>query len=445
MRSTIGIGVASIGAALALAACIPDEPASAPAPAKTETANAGVTADAAKGADAAPQANAAEGDSQDSKALLATVEKMKEQLKDRQRDFGVNVALGNLFYDNGRYIEALQYYRDAVNLGERAEKQLLAFAEAKKPAAKDVPQACRMVAPGGPDLAHGGKTRPFEELAKAAEDQTPADGPAAVACWRQLVPFLSQLHAREGNAWYLAGNGDKAREEHEKALSLDPDQPEALFFRGAHILETAHGDPEKLALGRAQWEHLLKVAPDHPRAQIVRETMPRIEELFGAHEAPPMAGHPSTGGHPQVAGDSDTAPAAAPAPLAPGMAEAFQNTPMTPELEKQLAQSTTDAEAALAKGQWQDALDLFKRVMPYQPSGRVATGMGVALRELGKPTAERVLTMAASMPGDQQGRAKYELGVFYEKSDRARAKSLFEEAVADPKVGAQAKAHLAKL
>jgi len=71
--------------------------------------------------------------------------------------------------------------------------------------------------------------------------------------------------------------------------------------------------------------------------------------------------------------------------------------------------------------------------------------MGIALRELGKPTAERVLMNATKMPGADPARATLELAKFYEKSDVPQAKALLQQITSDPKYGAEAKTRLGKL
>jgi tetratricopeptide (TPR) repeat protein len=402
-------------AALALAACIPEEaPPSAPT----------VPASPAK----APDAGALE--ARDAKGLMAAVESLKGELKDKPRDFAIDMALGNLFFDNGRYVEALEYYRDAERLVAGAERALVAVAG--RPAAKQVPAACR-----AEDAAAKDGRRPVEAVMAAASD-FPEASPEAVACLRELGPALAHLRSRQGNAWYLAGNGDKARELHEAALLLDADLPESLFFRGAHILEAAKGDPAALARGRAEWERLLRVAPDHPRAAIVRETLPRVEELFGAKGREKGPDEPAP--VPAPAADAQ-----GPAPLAPGLAEAMQAVERTPELERQLDQRLADGQRLLDEGKWQEALDAFKAVMPLRPDGRVALGLGIALRELGKPTAERVLAQAVRMPGGDPRRASYELALFYEKSNPAQARPLYESLAGDAAWGAKARARLAAM
>ncbi|MFM2151693.1 MAG: hypothetical protein RL199_128 [Pseudomonadota bacterium] len=377
---------------LVLAACIPDE-----APAPTPPA--------------APAGT-------DSKSLLQTVDSLQNELKGRPRDFGINLALGNLYYDNGRYVDALGYYRDAVGLIAKAEETLVGAKTRPVPSAD-----CRVEA-----AIEGKGGRSVEQVLQVAAGRT---GDAAVACLAGLVPSMANVRARQGNAWYLAGNADKAREAHDRALQLDPDQPEALFFRGANLLESAHGDEAKLAAGRAVWERLLRVAPSHPRAAVAKETLPRLGELFGKK--------------PEAAPGEARGTMEGPAPLPAGVAEAAQQTELTPENAKQLDAKLAEGERLLGESRWQEALDTFKGVMPLRPDGRVALGLGIALRELGKPTAERVLTQATRMPGADVPRAMYELALFYEKTDAAKARSLFESIPSDASWGAKARARLAKL
>jgi tetratricopeptide (TPR) repeat protein len=287
-----------------------------------------------------------------------------------------------------------------------------------------------------PGEADGERTsmRQFEQVVVAAKALEPTDPAGAAACMGQLAQLVATIHARRGNSWYLIGNPDKAREDHALALALNPKDVEALFFSGAMALETAHGDKAKMAEGKAYWERLLKVAPDHPRAALVRETIPRIEELFGAK--PGMEGRPAMADQ----GSGASAPM-----LPPGMADSMQQVKHTPEMDAQLDKTTEAGEELLKKGEWQQALDTFKQVMPLRPSGRIALDMGIALRELGKPTAERVLMNATQMPGGDNERAKFELAILYEKTNPAQARELLQGLTGDPKLGADARARLAKL
>lgn len=380
--------------------------------------------------------------STDPKKLLATVEALKDRLKDRPRDFNVNAALGNLFYDNAKYIDAVEYFGDALKISASAEARLLDGADANP--ARVIPADCRLDVPSEEDLAQGQKTRAFEAVVKTADALMEAQPAGAAACLGQLRPLVASVHARRGNSWYLAGNPEMAKKDHAVALALDDGHAEALFFMGALTLELAGGDEATIEEGAAYWRRLLEIAPDHSRAEIVRSTLPQVQTLFGRRPEPGRI-HPSQG-EPVMPGATETASGGAPlAPLAPGVAEAMAKIELTPELHAELDGKIVQGEAYLEQKQWQKALDTFMPVMPVRPSARLALGMGIALRELGKPSAERVLVQSGRMPGADVARSSFELAVFYEKTNPAQAKSLYLELAGDPVLGAQVAERLAAL
>jgi hypothetical protein len=100
-----------------------------------------------------------------------------------------------------------------------------------------------------------------------------------------------------------------------------------------------------------------------------------------------MAQRPMANG--PMAGGGDSAPA-----LSPEMMQAMQNVERTPEMEAQLTKQVEVGEEALAKGRYDEALAAYRQVMPLRPDGRVKAGMAWALIGLGKPTAERVWSVA---------------------------------------------------
>src|SRR4051812_17874890 len=59
----------------------------------------------------------------DSKALLAEVDRLKDQVKSKPKSFEVLCALGNLYYENGRYLEAVDAFREAEELARPALAQ----------------------------------------------------------------------------------------------------------------------------------------------------------------------------------------------------------------------------------------------------------------------------------------------------------------------------------
>ena len=112
-----------------------------------------------------------------------------------------------------------------------------------------------------------------------------------------------------------------------------------------------------------------------------------------ATQAPPptsSAPFASSGGS---AGDPSGASAR---PLTQEMIDAVKNTERTPELEQGLAKLVQEGEDHLAHARYQEALDAYKRVVPFQPdNGRARAGMAWALLGLNRqPMAERVWSMA---------------------------------------------------
>src|SRR5438105_8501454 len=82
----------------------------------------------------------------DSKALLAEVDRLKDQLKDKPKTFEVLSALGNLYYENGRYLEAIDSFRQALELAAPFETEAEALRKKTRPAA-ELPVECRRAGP----------------------------------------------------------------------------------------------------------------------------------------------------------------------------------------------------------------------------------------------------------------------------------------------------------
>src|SRR5260370_102891 len=94
-------------------------------------------------------------DLSDPAKLLAAVDHLQGQLKDKPKSFEVLTALGNLYYENGRFLEAVDTFRQALVLAAPVEADAAALrARGVKPA-KEVPLACRRRPPsyGLPPIA----------------------------------------------------------------------------------------------------------------------------------------------------------------------------------------------------------------------------------------------------------------------------------------------------
>ena len=308
-------------------------------------------------------------DPADSKALLAEVDRLKDQLKDKPKSFEVLSALGNLYYENGRYLEAIDAYREAEALAAPAEARALALKKKRVKPAADLPAECRR---SGPDYG----------LSKIAEAAGNLDEPHELRCLDAALEMELQTVSRRGNAFYLIGNPDSALAEHRKVLERSPDYPESLFFVGAILLEQSTGDEKQLAEGKKYWQRLLEVAPESPRAPIVRDTLPRADEVFKPRAQmppghPPVAQNDLPPGHPPIGGGQPGAPMShAGTGNAPGepsaeeirnLQEAVANTERTPELEKGLDALLEQSEKELDRGRYQEARDAVVRVMPMRP------------------------------------------------------------------------------
>ena len=359
-------------------------------------------------------------------------------------------ALGNLYYENGRYLEAVDAFREAEALAAPAWAEAVVLRDHGVKASGDLPTECRR---SGPEYG-------LAQIAVAAKQLEP---PRTLRCLDAALEMALSVRARRGNALYLIGNPDSALAEHRRVLQASADYPESLFFVGAILLEQSQGDKAKLEEGKSFWKRLLVVAPDHPRAGLVKDSLPRADEIFAAkpEKALPAglpqaaqgelpAGHPqlsantpgaelNEGGGSPMAGAAPGGPMTGNKPGAPlahtgagpspdlisSMQEAAANTERTPELEKGLDELLVQGEKALDEGRYQDARDAIVRVMPMRPGdARTAAGLGGAMRGLGRAEmAERTLPRA--LPLDpKQPRALLELGKLEAArggKDRARA------------------------
>src|SRR5438270_9606864 len=183
----------------------------------------------------------APGEPVDSKALLAQVDQLSGQFKDKPKTFEVLAALGNLYYENNRFLDAIDSYRQALELSGPAESQAAALRKAGTKPANDLPLECRRSGPG-----YG-----IEQILVAAKS---LDAPHRLKCLESAVEPALAVRARRANALYLVGNPDGALAEHRKLLEQYPDYPESLFFVGAVTLEESKGDKKQLGGGKKSWK-----------------------------------------------------------------------------------------------------------------------------------------------------------------------------------------------
>ena len=359
----------------------------------------------------------------DAKELLKQVDAMKEQLKDRPKSTEIALALGNLYYENSRYLEAIDSYRQAEETAAPLEKKYADLRAKVGPKAKPAkaPAACAL-----------GQDRGSEAVAAEGDKLVAAKPAEALACYQEALAPARLAHARRGNAFYLVGNADGARAEHETVLASDPDYVESLFFLGAMTLEEAQGDKAKLAEGKRYWQRLLEVAPDSPRAALVKENLPKADTIFAKRAPPPSKAsgeaNGETGGGPSAEEVS-------------AMAEAAQNTPAEKTDLADFTKILDEGDKLLDEGKADEARAQYVRVMPFTMSradlaslrGRAAAGMGGAVRKTNPAMAERTLSMALAQEPDN-ARANYELGLLkLDQGDKAAAAAAFKKVIAkDP-------------
>ena len=416
-------------AAFALVACNP----AGPPPPQQPSATA---------ADAGADLELGQLDGKDPKQLLAMVDKLGGKLAGRPKSFEILAALGNLYYENGRYLDAVDAYRQALQLSAPLEAKAAALRARGASLSGDLPLECRRSGPG-----YG-----LSEIAKVVEKDEAADPGRALRCAREALGMAVAARARRGNALYLVGNPDDALAEHRRVLEMEPDHPESLFFVGAILLEKSRVQRPLREEGKKMWERLVAVAPDHPRGQIAKENLTKIDQLFAPPDAGPARatasamppGHPSLGdqgalpsGHPPLAPSG--VPAAGAAPGAEGgptpeqvrnVAEAVANADRSPELEKSFDEAIVKGEKLLDQGNFAEARSALLPAMPMRPNDpKLAAALGGAMRGLGKlPMAERVLSRALELD-PKSPRANYELGLLLAaKGDKAGARARLEAA-----------------
>ena len=389
---------------------------------------------ACSGPPASPPADAGAGvsaeqlaklDGKDPKQLLAVVDQLTAQFKDKPKTFEVLAALGNLYYENGRYLDAVDTYRQALAKSAPVEAEAQALNARGVKAAAELPLECRRSGAG-----YG-----LEQIAEVARKLAAAEPGKALRCDDEVLGMAIAARARRGNSLYLVGHPDQALAEHQRVLASEADYPESLFFVGAIQLEKSRSEPALREKGKAMWRRLLEVAPDHPRAALVKENLPKVDQLF----APVDAGMPALPpGHPATAatnlppdqrqpGHSTNDPVhqqqGPTAEQVKNVAEAAANTERTPATEKYLDETLARGESLLDEGKFGEARSVLIQVMPMRPNDpRVAAALGGTMRGLGKAEmAERVLGRALQLD-PKSARANYELGMLLSsKGDKAGA------------------------
>jgi tetratricopeptide (TPR) repeat protein len=337
-----------------------------------------------------------------------------EGLKTREKTFEIASSLGKLYYANGRMGDAMMYFLQAEQ--KAAPVRTLFVEQRKKLGKKPVP---------GAEEAGCGftPTTPLADMTKVAQERAQkGDAAGAAACARAALGPVLEVEVMRGQALYLSGDKAGALTVFERVLDVAPSDAEALFSRSALLYETKGEDVKALRAAHEGFEAYVAAHPDAPRVDLakqlsvfaeetakaggrekwkkqraeerrIRLSQPRPSAPMAGMAGGPMAGGPMAGG--PMAGNSGAQ--GGPPALTQEMVDAIQNTERTPELEAGLAKLVEEGEEHLAKGRWDDALGVYRRVVPFQPdNGRAKAGMAWALTGKGSPMADRVWGVAVS-------------------------------------------------
>jgi tetratricopeptide (TPR) repeat protein len=307
-------------------------------------------------------------------------------LKTRPKPFEVAASVGKLYFTQGRHADAVVYLRQSQE-GASALRTL--YLQERKKVKGALPDAASVGCSAQAGAAIGAVAANAKERA-LAQDHAGAAACALLA----LEPGL-EASALLGNALFLDGDARGALAAYAWVLEVDGVYPLALYGRAGVQFDTRPDDVATLRLVKRDLTDFLSHWPNLPQSPEARALLRRTDELlragglskFQASRPKVAATLPAPG-----AGGANEAPPA----LSAETVEAIRSTERTPELDKGLADLVVQGEAALSKGEYQAALDAYRRVVPFQPeNGRAKAGMAWALVGLNRqPMADRVWGVA---------------------------------------------------
>jgi tetratricopeptide (TPR) repeat protein len=308
-------------------------------------------------------------------------------LKTRPKPFEVAASVGKLYFTQGRYQDAVVYLRQA--LAGAASLHALYLSERRRVTGK-LPDAQAAGCPPEASATLGALAARAQERAKALDHAT------AAACALQALEPALEAGALLGNALFLGHDAPGALAAYGWVLEVDALQPLALYGRAGVHFDSRPNDMAALRSVQKDLSAFLARWPNLPQSPQAKALLARTEELLRAgglakaEAARPKAAPPSAVAAP-TAGPNDAPPA-----LSADTVEAIRSTERTPELQKGLAELVAQGEEALSKGQYQSALDDYRRVVPFEPeNGRAKAGMAWALVGLNRqPMADRVWGVA---------------------------------------------------
>ena len=352
-------------------------------------------------------------------------------LKEQDKPFSVAASLGKLYYGAGRFEDAVAYLKQAQAKGEPARALYLELKKKAQAQKLDLPSAESAGCPSPKDEVQK-QVEAIRALAKAGKTAN------AATCARVAVEPVLEVYRMLGGAQFNTGDAAGAQQSLEKALEAAPDDAEALYLHGSLLLETGGDDVSALKRAKADFAQYLKLRPDGRGAPWVQKLAQRTDDAIAAggttklyeKTATVRAPPPQQAQGPMMQGPMQGAPPAAGggemAQVSPEAMQAIQNTERTPELMAGLAKLVEEGEDHLAHGRYQDALDNYRRVVPFEPdNGRAKAGMAWALVGMNRqPMADRVWDVAVSTdPASVDALGK----TLQQKGDEKGAKALWSK------------------
>jgi tetratricopeptide (TPR) repeat protein len=338
------------------------------------------------------------------------------QLKQREKTFEIASAVGKLYYAHARYADAAEYLGQA---DKKAEPARAMYLEQRKRAGALGP---------GREAGCGSLDQNTMDARTAAARQLASKGNAGAAaeCARAALEPALEIEELRGNALFLSGDSVGALASYQRALAIFADRPNALYGRASVLFDSKGDDVKALRQARDDWSRFVRLEPDDARAPYVRKLIARTDAAISAGGLTKLARKSDAESKPTAA-DRQVPPANQQLPpLSPEVIESIKNTERTPELEEGLAKLVEEGEEHLAHQRYQEALDAYKRVVPFQPeNGRAKAGMAWALVGLQRqPMADRVWSVAV----EADPAAMEKLGdALAAKGDKAGAKALWKK------------------
>ncbi|MDF1564280.1 MAG: tetratricopeptide repeat protein [Deltaproteobacteria bacterium] len=348
---------------------------------------------------------------------LKQVEERKAELEGLENPVGILASLGSLYYENGRYPEAIDWYRQAI---EKAAPALEAFDALagevgdREPYAGELPGIC----------ASRAEAKGFERSVNVAEGLR-REGPPerALACYRAALQPVAAAYARRGSSWAVLEQVERGLADIDRALQIAPDMAEANFLYGAVVFNNRQGGPGKSVGEKAvkAWQHFLELAPDHPRAAQVRGALDSMMNLSGL-----PAGHPPM--------DAAAAAAARQGGKVPGGAPQGSAEP-APALVAGLPPALVEVVKLLMKGRPADAIAICDQFLAMAPAHGAAMSLKAQALAGDEARAKEAMELAAAaLDLGPNARAQQVLGTLHERrGDLEAAGNHYREAQkADP-------------